>query len=145
MDRIQRRRQAASIRRVALRKERMVLTDPLFNIREILKQMVLVEDHLNHPYKTCPDCIRKHLLTIEALAEEASALDTPNGVFTDAGEGLAESARQWLEGFQDKVAPATLADQIRKLRKTLAPLACDPRSTIERVAFAYLHRGLCTH
>jgi len=123
----------------------MVLTDPLFNIREILKQMVLVEDHLNHTYKTCPDCIRKHLLTIEALAEEATSLDTPNGIFTGAGEGLAESARQWLEGFQDKVAPAVIAEQIRKMRKNLMPLACDPRSSIERVAYVHLNRDACSH
>ena len=145
MDRIQRRRQAAVNRWETQKKERMVLTDPLFNVREILKQMVLVEDHLNHPYKTCPDCIRKHLLTIEALAEEASSLDSPNGVFTDASEGLAESARQWLEGFQYKVAPAAIADQIRKLRKTLTPLACDPRSTLERIAYVHLRRGACSH
>ena len=51
------------------------IMSPLFNLREICKQMSLLEDHLNNVRKRCPDCIRKHFLTIEALFEEAVSLD----------------------------------------------------------------------
>ena len=49
--------------------------NPGFNLREIVKQMLLLEDHLNRKRMHCYDCIRKHILTIEALAEEAIQLD----------------------------------------------------------------------
>lgn len=50
--------------------------DPQFNLREICKQCILLEDHLSHDEKRCFDCCVKHFLTIEALAEEAITLDT---------------------------------------------------------------------
>jgi hypothetical protein len=46
-----------------------------FNIREIVKQMLLLEDHLYHADKRCAECIAKHFLTIEALSEEGVTLD----------------------------------------------------------------------
>lgn len=48
---------------------------PVFNMREICKQCILLEDHLSHTEKRCTDCCIKHFLTIEALAEEAITLD----------------------------------------------------------------------
>ena len=56
-------------------KELLPVFSPLFNMREICKQVVLLEDHLNNPRKRCPDCIKKHFLTIEAFFEEAVSLD----------------------------------------------------------------------
>lgn len=53
------------------------IMDPVFNMREILKQVVLLEDHLFQRQKRCRDCINKHFLTIEALAEEAITLACP--------------------------------------------------------------------
>lgn len=52
--------------------------NPEFNMREICKQIILLEDHLSHPEKRCTDCCIKHFLTIEALAEEAVTLDKQN-------------------------------------------------------------------
>lgn len=49
--------------------------DPKFNLREICKQCILLEDHLSHNEKRCFDCCVKHFLTIEALAEEAITLE----------------------------------------------------------------------
>jgi hypothetical protein len=50
------------------------LMDPGYNLREVAKQLVLLEDHLFQEAKRCPDCIRKHFLTVEALLEEAVTL-----------------------------------------------------------------------
>ena len=50
---------------------------PSFNAREICKELVLLEKHLNEPLQRCRDCICKHFLTIEALAEEAISLHCP--------------------------------------------------------------------
>lgn len=49
--------------------------DPRFNAREIVKQSWMLEDHLTTPQKNCCDCIKKHFLALEGLAEEAAALE----------------------------------------------------------------------
>ncbi len=133
MNRIANRRYAALLKGLAMRHTaRLSLLDPLFNIREILKQMVLLEDHLTHAYKFCPDCIRKHLLTIEAFGDEGVTLDTPQGHYRKMLTALAEKARVWMESFHDQVDPAQIALDVRKIRKMLAPAASDPRAPSER-------------
>ena len=49
--------------------------DAKFNMREICKQCILLEDHLSHSEKRCTDCCMKHFLALEALSEEAIQLD----------------------------------------------------------------------
>lgn len=51
------------------------IMDPRFNIREVIKQIILLEDHLCHEEKMCYDCVNKHSLFIEGLLEEAITLD----------------------------------------------------------------------
>ena len=51
------------------------LLDPRHNLREIIKQMLLLEHHLCDPQLRCPDCICKHIMLIEAYAEEGAQLD----------------------------------------------------------------------
>lgn len=141
------RRQAARASRVATRflQGRLDLTDPLFNLREIAKHLILLEDHLVHPRKRCLDCIQKHLLTVEALAEEASALDQA-GVYRDFAEKLATLIRGWEIGVANECQAPLLAQEVRTLRKTLAPLVFDPRGIVARVAELH-HRqaALCEH
>jgi hypothetical protein len=52
------------------------ILNPMFNLREVAKQCILLEDHLYHVNKRCADCIKKHCLFIEGLLEEAITLDT---------------------------------------------------------------------
>ncbi len=154
MNHIERRRLAATSVRVASRHvagDRASLHNPIYNLREIAKQHILLEDHLAHPYKACSDCIRKHLMTIEALAEEATSLDTM-GVFQGSlgsiFEEMAELARKWLENVQDGRPLQDIGHGVRRLRKDLTSMVCDPRekSLIERVASRHLqHRLLCPH
>ena len=72
--------------------------NPLFNLREICKQSALLEDHLNNPRKRCPDCIRKHFLTIEAFYEEAVSLDK-NFKYDEYLDGKAEMMRDLQGGM----------------------------------------------
>lgn len=51
------------------------ILNPMFNLREVAKHLILLEDHLFHQGKRCTQCIIKHLLTIEAFLEEAITLD----------------------------------------------------------------------
>jgi len=110
---------------------------PQFNLREVAKQMILLEDHLQHPYKHCPDCIRKHLMTIEAFAEEAATLDLV-GVYRQPAEAVAELARIWLENFEDDRPLEEIAQDVRQLRKHLVAFVCDPRDAVTRVASRYI-------
>ncbi len=54
---------------------KMDLMDPKHNLREIAKQLILLEDHMAHKPKRCIDCITKHYLMTEGLLEEAITLD----------------------------------------------------------------------
>lgn len=101
-------------------KKLLPIMNPLFNIREICKQTVLLEDHLFNPRKRCGDCIRKHFLTIEGLAEEAITLDKYNQ-YTGITHGLPEQIRS----FQHRVLAGedkhTVATDMRLMRKRLLP------------------------
>tara|TARA_Y100000780_G_C13661445_1_gene408803 strand:- start:901 stop:1653 length:753 start_codon:yes stop_codon:yes gene_type:complete len=52
--------------------------NPKFNLREASKQCLLLEDHLNNVNKRCLDCIKKHMLMIDGLLEEAISLEQNN-------------------------------------------------------------------
>lgn len=154
MNHIERRRLTALSTRVASRHlggDRADLHNPVFNLREIAKQLILLEDHLAHPHKTCPDCIRKHLMTIEALAEEATSLDTMKILQLEQGsvtEETAELARKWMENIVDGRPLQEIGAGVRRLRKELAKMVCDPREkgVIERVASRHIQRRiLCPH
>ena len=125
--------------------ERLSLMHPRFNLREVAKQMILLEDHLSHPYKHCPDCVRKHLMTIEAFAEEAVTLDKL-GVYWGVAEELAEHARHWLEDFEDDKPQPEIAQQVRNVRKNLVALVADPRDAVTRVASRFITVSVpCPH
>jgi len=124
---------------------RVPLTSPIFNLREIAKQLLLLERHLLYGNQYCDDCIRKHLLTVEALAEEAVSLDQ-TGVWTAGCEELAEAVRGWIETAADAGGQAQvfgLAQEIRKARKLIVPLVFDPREAGSRVAAAW-QEPFCT-
>ena len=122
---------------------------PLYNLREICKQIVLLEDHLNQPRKRCPDCIRKHFLTIEALFEEAVSLDKELK-YTEVLDNKAEEIRKlqsvWLDTRESEHAHRfylILAQALRVLRKSFAEHCFDVRkmASMERKASSYV----CPH
>lgn len=54
------------------------VSDPKYNMQQIVKQSILLEEHLTNKNKRCRDCITKHFLHIIGLAEEAEMLATKN-------------------------------------------------------------------
>ena len=52
------------------------VSDPRYNMQQIIKQSILLEEHLSNKNKRCRDCITKHFLHIIGLAEEAQMLAT---------------------------------------------------------------------
>lgn len=94
----------------------MPVFEPEHNMREVCKQLCLLEDHLNQREKRCDDCIRKHFLTIEALLEEGIGLDKTGEFKAALEKGLAlvmESQRSWSAGEPE----AQIAQRLRVLRK----------------------------
>lgn len=92
--------------------------DPTFNLREICKQCILLEDHLCHNEKRCFDCCVKHFLTIEALAEEAITLD-PSSKHTEKIQSLPSRVRhlqsQWHQDPDNNAH--IVSHELRKIRK----------------------------
>lgn len=93
--------------------------NPKFNMREICKQCILLEDHLSHTEKRCSDCCIKHFLTIEALAEEAVTLDKDQSVVSQQIRELPGRVRSLQKKwFQDPDNSAhSVSQELRKIRK----------------------------
>jgi len=138
-----------TVDRIAARYERKLnLHDPEYNLRETAKQMVLLEEHLFQPHKLCPDCVRKHLLIIEALAEEMVSLTDPehphHKILRLIGPFLSELARKWVGQFNDGAEPLLIAIEIRKVRKLVVAANPDPRrdeenyDPVDRIASVYI-------
>ena len=69
--------------------------DPRHNLRELVKECILLERHLFDPTKYCKDCIRKHFLTIEAFAgPELGSLDIEQK-YLDIISRLSNSVPNW--------------------------------------------------
>lgn len=99
------------------------IMDPLFNVREACKELVLLEQHLNTPAKQCGDCIKKHFLTIEGLFEEATAIDkyhTYGSLLKDLPAKVRNISLAYLSG--DATACAT-AQKLRQIRKPLMAIS----------------------
>ena len=52
------------------------VSDPKYNMTQIIKQSILLEEHITNKNKRCKDCITKHFLHIIGLIEEAQMLAT---------------------------------------------------------------------
>jgi hypothetical protein len=102
------------------------LDSPFHNIREICKQSTLLEDHLNHNAKRCPDCIQKHFLSIEAFLDEGVSLSKDPRIaslFDSLTSRFLVLQKAWIQGHN----PLEIAGGVRQLRKSLSPY-CFPSS-----------------
>ena len=99
--------------------------DPKFNAREIVKQSWLLEDHLITPQKNCCDCIKKHFLALEGLAEEAAALECRKYACPPLLKTYASKVRAMHHAFEHapkarrSVVMLVVARRLRQLRKRL--------------------------
>jgi hypothetical protein len=93
--------------------------DPCFNMREICKQCILLEDHLFQNEKRCTDCIKKHFLCLESLSEEAITLDKKNE-YNFSKLQLPEKLRNLQKRFwRENEEPEVIAQELRQIRKPL--------------------------
>lgn len=92
--------------------------DCRFNLREICKQCILLEDHLSHDKKRCYDCCIKHFLAIEGLSEEAVTLDKEaqyKDVLCEIPDKVRQIQKFWYESPEKNSHQAS--QMLRELRK----------------------------
>lgn len=92
------------------------IMNPIFNLREIVKQIVLLEEHLNiGASKACFDCIQKHFLAIEAYAEEMLALSNTNKLESqNLPAEIRQLQRDW---YQENKSNLEIQQELRQIRK----------------------------
>lgn len=95
------------------------LRDPLFNLREVCKNLLKLEEHLTDPDKYCPDCIRKHALLAEGYTDEAFQLD-----YERRYTALIQSVRHANERIREAIVNDVpeVVSIVRQARKELQPL-----------------------
>lgn len=82
------------------------VSDPIYNIHQIIKQSILLEEHLTNKNKRCRDCITKHFLHIIGLAEEAQMLATNNidkyPLINESVNLYNELFKKWYKNYKEK-------------------------------------------
>lgn len=99
------------------------VSDPKYNMQQIVKQSILLEEHLTNKNKRCRDCITKHFQHIIGLAEEAQMLATTK---CNKYPLLSESViiyndlfNEWFKNRNDESKILEISDKLRIHRKKL--------------------------
>ena len=99
------------------------VSDPAYNMQQIVKQSILLEEHITNKNKRCRDCITKHFLHIIGLAEEAQMLATTKcnkyQLLNESVELYNDLFNQWMAVRDDDVRILNISDKLRIHRKKL--------------------------
>jgi hypothetical protein len=100
------------------------VSDPKYNMQQIVKQSILLEEHLANKNKRCRDCITKHFLHIIGLAEEAQMLATNKiekyPLIIECVELYNSLFKKWLkDGHYEEKNILCCCDELRTMRKRL--------------------------
>jgi hypothetical protein len=101
------------------------VSDPKYNMQQIVKQSILLEEHLANKNKRCRDCITKHFLHIIGLAEEAQMLATNKidkyPLINESVELYNRLFKKWLANYGTNAEDGSLycCDELRTMRKKL--------------------------
>jgi hypothetical protein len=102
------------------KKSLLPVLDCNYNLREICKQCILLEDHLTQKEKRCEDCCIKHFLAIEALSEEALSLDKEQQYLAKIEElpnKIRKIQKMWLDNKD--LNAHECSQMLREIRKSL--------------------------
>ena len=101
------------------------VSDPEYNMKEIIKQSLMLEEHLVEKNKRCKDCQAKHFLMIIGLSEEALSLagaKIQSYPLMDENPAFYNRLfEQWLRNkdSSDDAVFLQIADELRTRRKAL--------------------------
>ena len=96
------------------------VSDPKYNMHQIIKQSILLEEHLSNKNKRCRDCITKHFSHIIGLAEEAVMLAcsdvTSYPHMSECPDFYNKLFKKWLN---DTSTSLEVCGELRVMRKKL--------------------------
>ena len=99
------------------------VSDPKYNMQQIVKQSILLEEHLTNKNKRCRDCITKHFQHIIGLAEEAKMLATNKcnkyPLMNESVEIYNDLFNEWMKNRNDENKILEISDKLRVHRKKL--------------------------
>lgn len=99
------------------------VSDPDYNMKEVVKQSILLEEHLTVPEKRCMDCIAKHFLHIQALVAEALMLACDNvykyPLLKESKLTYTDLFEMWLADKNNTDVMVEIAGKLREWRKEL--------------------------
>ena len=99
------------------------VSDPKYNMQQIVKQSILLEEHLTNKNKRCRDCITKHFQHIIGLAEEAQMLATTKcnkyPLLSDSVTIYNNLFNEWFNNRNDENKILEISDKLRIHRKKL--------------------------
>lgn len=105
------------------------ISNPRYNMQQVIKQSILLEEHLSNRRKRCRDCIAKHFNHIIGLSEEAVLLSTnkPNDYcpyMKESVEFYNETFKEWLDCYKNndehnEDCMKVIGDKLRTHRKKL--------------------------
>jgi len=99
------------------------VSDPKYNMQQIVKQSILLEEHLINKNKRCRDCITKHFQHIIGLSEEAQMLATDKSakypLLDESVEVYNNLFNNWFKDRHDDFKIYGVADKLRIHRKKL--------------------------
>jgi hypothetical protein len=92
--------------------------DARFNLRALVKELLLLEDHLSCTEKQCHECIVKHALKSEAWIDEALTLN-PDAATSDLLSALMGRVRVLTDSAIRGASCSDMALAVRELRREL--------------------------
>jgi hypothetical protein len=99
------------------------VSNPAYNMQQIVKQSILLEEHITNKNKRCRDCITKHFLHIIGLAEEAQMLATNKcnkfPLINESVELYNRLFNDWIKHKDDNYYLLTISNELRIHRKKL--------------------------
>jgi hypothetical protein len=99
------------------------VSDPKYNMQQIVKQSILLEEHLTNKNKRCRDCITKHFQHIIGLAEEAQMLATTTSnkypLLNESVTIYNDLFNEWFNNREDESKILEISDKLRIHRKKL--------------------------
>ena len=102
------------------------VSDPSYNMKEIAKQSILLEDHLTQEKKRCKDCIIKHFLSIQGYAEEGVSLANENvakyPLLSESVYVYKDLFNKWLKDKTNDENMMHIAEQLREHRKKIVAI-----------------------
>lgn len=99
------------------------VSDPDYNMKEVIQQSILLEDHMSNERKYCVDCITKHFLALIGYCNEALTL-AGNEVdkypfMTECPSTYENMYAKWSKHKHDTKVRLDVLTELREVRKRL--------------------------